>query len=168
MATSTWKRPPRSRNAPIPLTPAPQFLLIWTAVNATKRIVAARRKALRLARQLCVDLSREGEIVRATHHATRNRPFRHLWRQFLDRALISAAIWKTGCRSIKISGGIHYDSGKWKFGMLPDECVEDGEDAAGINFVHGPAARPAASIGIAVQVTAYVGGPVKSAGVRVE
>src|ERR1019366_7676258 len=32
MATSTWKRPPRSRNAPIPLTPAPQSRLIWTAV----------------------------------------------------------------------------------------------------------------------------------------
>jgi hypothetical protein len=35
MATSTWKRPPRSRNAPIPLTPAPQFRLIWTAVTAS-------------------------------------------------------------------------------------------------------------------------------------
>ena len=40
MATSTWKRPPRSRNAPIPLTPAPQFRLIWTAVVLSKNFLS--------------------------------------------------------------------------------------------------------------------------------
>jgi hypothetical protein len=41
MATSTWKRPPRSRNAPIPLTPAPQSRLIWTAVGIDNTFIEA-------------------------------------------------------------------------------------------------------------------------------
>ena len=69
--------------------------------------------------------------------------------QLEDRTLISAAIRNAGRGSIKISEPIHYHSGKRKFRRVPGECVENGEDAAGIYLVYGPAARPAAPVGIA-------------------